>query len=264
MYFFAAGLSYQGGAYHGWQKQQHDPCTVQAQVEAALSSIAAAPVETVVAGRTDAGVHALAQVIHFVSPHWRREDAWLRGANSILPPDIRFYWVKPVSEDFHARYSARARSYRYLIWNAAQPSAVFHAYTLWHRRPLDISRMQTAAQVFLGEHDFSSFQAADCQSKTPMRCVHRVDFQRSDSLICMDIQANAFLHHMIRNMVGVLLSIGDGRRPSSWCADVLEARDRRCAGITAAPQGLYLTAIDYPEHFAIPQGEAFPDFIMKH
>lgn len=248
---YAAGVEYLGTAYSGWQAQQLAD-SVQARVEHALSHIADHSVTIVAAGRTDAGVHARGQVIHFDSTARRSDVAWLFGANSQLPPDISLSWVRPVAADFHARFSALARRYRYLIHNGNARSAVLHQRAAWSKYPLDADCMHRAAQSLLGERDFSAFRAAECQSSTPMRCVKAVSVTREAQLVRIDIAANAFLHHMVRNIVGSLMEIGSGRQPERWMAELLAGRDRRRAGATAPAAGLYFWQVDYPAEFGIP------------
>lgn len=242
----ALGVEYLGSAYCGWQRQK-DCLGVQVHLERALEKIACTPIEVFCAGRTDKGVHAMAQVVHFDSPVLRPDSAWVHGVNSHLPPDIRVLWQKNVSDDFHARFSAVARRYRYVLVNQRVRSAVFHQHQAWSSYPLDVSAMHTAMQVLVGEHDFSSFRAAECQAKHPRRCMLAVSCQRQGDLVLFDLEANAFLHHMVRNIVGSLLWIGRGEKPIDWLGDLLAAKDRKLAAPTAEPQGLYLTAVRYPE-----------------
>jgi tRNA pseudouridine38-40 synthase len=209
-------------------------------------------VECVCAGRTDAGVHASAQVAHFDSAAVRSERGWRLGANSYLPADVSVAWLKEVPEQFHARYSALARSYRYLILNRDSRSALAAGRASWERRPLDVARMQSAAQVLVGEHDFSAFRAIECQSKSPMRRVERVEVTRSAEWVTLSITANAFLHHMVRNVAGLLMSVGHGESPPERVAAVLASRDRKSSAATAPPEGLYLEAVRYPPEFGVP------------
>lgn len=235
---FAVGIEYEGSHYYGWQRLKEGP-SVQQVLEEALSKVAQAPVTLFASGRTDTGVHATRQIAHFDAPSARTQKAWVMGGNANLPRDVRIQWVVPVSDDFHARASATARRYRYLIHNSSMPPALSRDTLTWHRTPLDAERMHRAAQALIGEHDFSGFRAAKCQSSTPWRHVHFVDVKRFGPLVVVDVQANAFLHHMIRNIVGVLLAIGDGRAEERWCGEVLQARNRAEGGITAPPQGLH-------------------------
>ena len=240
---YAVGLEYDGTHYAGWQRQPFFASTIQEQVERALGQVAAHTVETTCAGRTDAGVHATAQIIHFDTDAVRSDFAWLAGANRYLPAD------------FHARYSARERHYRYLIRHHAQPSALWAHRCHWHKKALDAVAMHTAAQALIGEHDFSAFRAAECQAKSPWRYIRCIDVRDRGGWLAVDISGNAFLHHMVRNIVGTLLAVGDGRHSTAWPGEVLASRDRRAAGITAPAQGLYLNGITYPPAYALP---AFP------
>lgn len=252
---FAAALAYAGGAYSGWQKQPHAP-SVQACVERALSQLANAPVEVVAAGRTDAGVHACGQVIHFDTQAQRPLDGWLFGTNTLLPDDISMAWVHPVDASFHARYSARSRRYRYLIHAAKSRNALWHQRAAWTRRMLDVPAMHAAAQLLLGERDFSAFRAAECQSRTPWRNLQKVRVEQLGENIAVDIQANAFLHHMVRNIVGSLMEVGSARRSGAWLAEVLTAGQRSLAGPTAPACGLYFLDVAYPPQFGLPQPPA--------
>ncbi|PPD20270.1 MAG: tRNA pseudouridine(38-40) synthase TruA [Methylomonas sp.] len=245
------GLEYDGTAYAGWQFQAGKP-TVQNRLQQALTIIADQPLTVQCAGRTDAGVHALEQVVHFDCTVQRPLDAWLMGGNSHLPDDIRILWVKPAIADFHARYSAIARFYRYVILNRRMKSALLRSQATWCHDPLDAERMQRAAQHLLGEHDFSSFRAQSCQSVSPNRFMHVIDVYRQDDKIIIDICANAFLHHMVRNIVGVLMAIGTGKRPESWTQDLLQIKDRSQAAMTAPPHGLHLAGVFYPHHYGLP------------
>ena len=242
----ALGIEYLGSAYCGWQRQQ-DCLGVQNHLEQALAKIACVPIEVFCAGRTDRGVHALGQVVHFESPVIRPDSAWVHGVNSHLPPDIRVLWQRTVSEDFHARFSAVARRYRYALVNRKVRSGVFHNHQAWSSYSLDVPAMHQAMQLLLGERDFSSFRAAECQAKHPNRCVISASCQRQGDVVLFDIEANAFLHHMVRNIVGSLLWVGRGEKPVEWIAELLAAKDRKLAAPTAEPQGLYLTHVRYPE-----------------
>jgi tRNA pseudouridine38-40 synthase len=250
---FAAGLEYDGRAYSGWQFQPGLQ-TVQDVVQRALSRVADAPVEVVCAGRTDAGVHASAQVVHFDTDAVRSERGWRLGANSYLPVDVSVAWLTEVPEQFHARYSAQARSYRYFIFNRDSRSGLAFGRATWERRPLDAVRMHTAAQVLVGEHDFSAFRAIECQAKSPWRRVDCVEVARSGEWVTLSVTANAFLHHMVRNVAGLLMSVGHGESPPERVAAVLASRDRKTSAATAPPDGLYLTAVRYPAEFGLPTG----------
>jgi len=253
----ALTVEYSGAAYCGWQRQKHSP-SVQERVEQALSFVADEPVELVVAGRTDTGVHACEQVAHFDSTACRTQRSWLLGANCRLPADIRLLWVDEIDDSFHARFSAVARSYRYIIYNESVPSALFHDKVAWEHRPLDDVMMHEAAQCLIGEHDFSAFRAAGCQAKSPVRNVESVSVTRRDSQVFIDIKANAFLHHMVRNIVGSLLVIGKGEQPVAWLQQVLQGCDRRLAAMTAPAAGLYFVRAFYPSHFSLAQRDRRP------
>ncbi len=253
----ALGIEYDGSAYFGWQRQEALP-SVQSFVEQALMQIAQAPIQINCAGRTDRGVHATAQVVHFDSPVERPEQAWVQGVNSHLPQDIKIIWAKTVADDFHARFSATARAYRYLLLNRPLRPALHYNQVSWEYRSLDIKRMQQAAPYFLGEQDFSSVRGAGCQSKTAMRNVHHVKIKQQGDLIIFDIKANAFLLHMIRNMVGVFLDIGAGEQEPMWAESVLALKDRTASAATAPPQGLYLTQVIYPETAEVPSDLRLP------
>jgi tRNA pseudouridine38-40 synthase len=205
-------------------------------------------------------VHATGQVIHFDTEAQRSERSWLLGANANLPDDVRIKRVLPVDMDFHARFSAQARSYRYVILNTDVPSALLRRRVTWEHRPLDAARMRQGGSYLLGEHDFSSFRAVACQAKSPVRTIHRLDLTRSGELVYLDVQANAFLHHMVRNIAGVLISVGRGERPADWVGQVLDHRDRTRGGITAPADGLYLVGVDYPARFGVAAGPALPVF----
>ena len=247
----ACCLEYSGGAYSGWQSQS-GVRTVQGALEHALSSVADARVRVHCAGRTDTGVHAVGQWIHFAPPRQRDVGAWVRGGNANLPHDIRLLHAAAVTGDFHARHSATARHYRYIIANTPVASALCRGQATWVRQPLDEQRMHRAAQALLGERDFSAFRAASCQSRTAMRCIHRVRVRRSGALLAIDVTANAFLHHMVRNIAGALIAVGSGRRNIDWIGELLDGLDRTRAAATAAPDGLYLVGVTYPDISACP------------
>lgn len=248
---WAACIEYDGTAYHGWQSQPH-AANVQDVLDHALSKVADAPIRVAASGRTDAGVHAEAQIVHFDTAAHRNEQAWLLGGNRYLPEDVAVQWVKPVDDDFHARYAAQARDYRYWITDRAAPTALWRHRVHHSHYPLDTQAMHIAAQALSGEQDFSAFRAAACQSNTPFRNVHHVHVTRAGRWIRIDIRANAFLHHMVRNIAGSLMLVGDGRRPPEWVAQVLAGRDRRKAGMTAPARGLSLYRVHYPTHFGLP------------
>ncbi len=248
---WAAGVEYLGACYSGWQWQGHAP-SVQQEVERVLSTVGNHPVKVTAAGRTDAGVHALNQVIHFDSEAARAPHAWLLGANSQLPRDISLRWVQPADLEFHARFSATARSYRYVMWSSRARSALLEGRVAWLVGGLDAEAMHRAAQALVGEHDFSAFRDAGCQSRTPMRRLHSISVRPHGDFTVLDVRANAFLHHMVRNIVGVLLAIGQGKQPESWARTVLECRNRTQGGVTAEAGGLCFIGPEYPDHFGLP------------
>ena len=247
----ALGLEYDGSAFAGWQVQHHAQA-VQAVVQTALSKVANESVEIVAAGRTDAGVHASIQVIHFDTSAQRDERSWCLGANTNMPDSVSVLWAREVDTDFHARFSALSRSYRYVILNAKPRPALLRDRVCWFREPLDAQHMHAAAQVLVGSHDFSSFRAAECQSLTAIRHLQRIQVTRCNEYVVIDVTANAFLHHMVRNIAGVLLAVGCGKRALDWPAQVLAARERAQGGVTAVAAGLYLFGVGYPEHYGLP------------
>ncbi len=253
----AVGIEYAGSRYAGWQRQTSAP-SVQAEVERALAAIGNQPVNLLCAGRTDAGVHALGQVAHFETDAERPLRGWLIGTNGELPADIALSFVKPVPDDFHARYSARARTYRYLILNRASRAPTLHDRVLWRHRRLDATRMHEALQVLCGEHDFSAFRASECQAKLPIRQLRAIAVRRAGDLVTLEVTANAFLHHMVRNIVGSALKVGEGERPPEWIAELLASRDRRLSGPTAPPGGLYFARVEYPERYGLPPPASGP------
>jgi tRNA pseudouridine38-40 synthase len=248
----AAIVEYDGSGFSGWQLQD-GVLTVQAEVERALGVVADHAVRVVTAGRTDAGVHATGQVIHFDTDARRSDHAWLRGANSNLPQGVALRWVSPIEPEFHARFSATGRHYMYLILNRPVRPTFLARRVSWDYRPLDVVPMRAAAQSLLGTHDFSSYRAIQCQAKSPVRELRGLDVTRNGAFICIHAYANAFLHHMVRNLAGVLMAIGAGEQGVGWAREVLEARDRTLGGLTAPSDGLYLTAVEYPDAFGIPQ-----------
>lgn len=245
-----AGIEYEGTNYFGWQKQQN-VSSVQEALEKALSKIANHEINVFCAGRTDAGVHALGQVIHFDTEVTRPEAAWILGVNCNLPRDIRVHWAREISTDFHARFSATARSYQYLIHLGNVYPALLRHRAAWLPHNLDENLMQEAAQYLIGEHDFSSFRGIHCQSRSTKRNVEKIEVKRSDSLITINIKANAFLRHMVRNIIGALVEVGLKKRPPIWVQEVLFAKDRNLAGVTMPSQGLYFVTVDYPKEFLI-------------
>ena len=262
---FALGIEYDGTGFMGWQSQVHAGRTVQACVEEAIGKVADHPVDVTCAGRTDAGVHASGQVIHFDTEAKRDLRGWLLGINSNLPPDVAVRWVREMPTDFHARFRAEARQYRYLILNRATRPAIGRAQVTWHYKPLDVARMAQAAQHLLGRHDFSAFRSVECQAKQPVRTLGRLDVQRKGERILIDAVADGFLHHMVRNIAGVLMAVGEGKREPEWARAVLEGRDRTLGGVTAPPEGLSLVAVKYPAGFAVPlpEGALFSDNLPR-
>lgn len=252
----AIGLEYDGSSYAGWQAQTHAN-GLQTAVEAALSFVANHPINVIAAGRTDAGVHATMQVVHFDTEAKRSERGWVMGANANVPKNISVLWARDVSDEFSARYSALSRSYRYVILNRMARPALLHERAAWVREHLDEPRMHDAAQHLIGQHDFSSYRAAECQSFTPVRRVQRIVVSRHEEYVVVDITANAFLHHMVRNIVGVLMAVGTGRQAGDWPLRVLQARDRAVAGITAPAAGLYLFGVQYSDEFNLPSREHY-------
>ena len=247
----AMGVEYDGGSFCGWQWQVEIP-TVQEAVEHALSKVADQAIRVVCAGRTDTGVHASAQVIHFDTSAQRSERAWVMGANANLPRMVSMQWAKVVDSEFHARFSARRRRYRYVLFcRPVRPTFLAQRVT-WEYRELDAGRMDKAASCFLGEHDFSAYRAQQCQARSPIRSIYAATVVRNGPFITFEVEANGFLHHMVRNMMGVLIAIGAGEQPVEWASVVLEQRDRARGGVTAPPDGLYLTAVEYDSRFAIP------------
>lgn len=247
----ALGLEYHGAAFAGWQSQPHGR-TVQDVLEAALARIAGEPVRLHCAGRTDAGVHALGQVVHFDTGAARPESAWVRGVNACLPDRVAVLWALAVDEGFHARFSARARSYRYILYNHPVRPALWHDSVGWFHGPLDLGAMVAAARCLPGEHDFSAFRAAQCQAKSPVKTLHQARIIRRGDYFLFDFCANAFLHHMVRNLVGALVYVGKGRYPPEWLGEVLAGRDRSRAAPTFAAAGLYFTGAEYGERWQLP------------
>lgn len=247
----ALGIEYHGHDYHGWQIQRN-LLTIQGCLEEALSKIANEPITTHCAGRTDAGVHAIGQVVHFETSVTRNMRAWLLGTNTYLPSTIAVRWAKVVDDNFHARHSALSRHYRYIIYNHTSRPALLTSRITWNYDILNIATMQAASRYLIGELDFTSFRSSECESKSPMRNVTKIAIDRYDDYIVIDIEANAFLHHMVRNIVGSLLCVGTGYKEPEWIHEVLLAKDRRQAAETASPYGLYLINVRYPEIYKIP------------
>ncbi|MDD7805995.1 MAG: tRNA pseudouridine(38-40) synthase TruA [Endozoicomonas sp. (ex Botrylloides leachii)] len=258
---YVASIQYDGSSFHGWQRLNAGLATIQAEIEKALSKVANHPVDVVCAGRTDAGVHGCNQIIHFDTNAERTMRSWIYGANANLPNAISVNWVVPIDNDFHARFSAQCRHYRYIIYNhKIRPSHLSKGVT-WTHRPLDEKRMQQAAAYLIGKHNFTSYRSVQCQAKNPVRTIVKLDISRHGYLIVIDIQANAFLHHMVRNIAGVLMAIGCGKREPEWAKAVLDAHDRKKGGVTAAPWGLYFVDVRYPEKFDLPTIALGPYFI---
>lgn len=249
---YAACVEYDGTNFSGWQAQKNDVRTVQEVVEAALARVADHETTIITAGRTDKAVHAAHQIIHFDSNSDRSEFAWCRGTNRFLDRDVRLLWVKAVDDEFHARFSALSRSYRFIIHNTPIKSALYRNYATHELVSLDPQLMSQAAEVLLGEHDFSSFRAAGCQAHSPIRTMHELNLNYRGEWIWFDLTANAFLQHMVRNIAGCLIEIGSGKRSVEWLGEVLAAKDRTKAGVTARPNGLYLAGVNYPDAFSLP------------
>ena len=244
-------MEYDGSAFSGWERQR-DRRTVQETLERALARIAAQPVAVVCAGRTDDGVHATGQVAHFDTDAERPERAWVLGSNTELPDDVAVRWARPVGPAFHARFSAVRRAYRYVVLERRTRSALWRARAAWTHRTLDAARMHEAAQHLVGRHDFSAFRAAGCQARSAVRTVHSLEVRRDEDFVHVSVVADAFLQHMVRNIVGVLIAVGCGEAPSDWTAEVLRTRDRTRGGVTARPEGLYLVGVEYPEEHGLP------------
>ncbi len=247
----ALGVEYLGTPYCGWQYQHH-ALSVQQVLEEALAQVADQPVRVHCAGRTDAGVHAIEQVVHFETTAMRPERAWTLGVNAHLPDEVAVRWARPVASGFHARFSAVARHYRYLILRRPARSALWHRRAFWTHRALSVAPMREAAAALIGRHDFTSFRALACQAKSPVRTLRYLDLSERGDLLVLNVGADGFLHHMVRNLVGVLLAIGRGERPADWAAELLALRDRAHAGVTAPAHGLYLVRVDYPAAFGLP------------
>jgi tRNA pseudouridine38-40 synthase len=247
----ALGIEYDGSRFCGWQSQP-EACGVQDALERAVAQIASESVQIVTAGRTDAGVHALNQVAHFDTMADRPEMAWVRGVNALLPASVSVLWSRVVDEDFHARFSAQARRYRYILFAHPVRPALLTSYTGWVHNGLDIEKMQVAASSLIGEHDFSAFRAAECQAKSPVKTMKQITISRQGNFVVFDFEANAFLHHMVRNMVGSLVYVGKGKHEPVWMKEILEKGDRSLAAPTFAAEGLYLSSIVYGEKWLLP------------
>ncbi len=250
------GIEYDGSLFCGWQ-YQNERRTVQDEVQKALSKVADNRITVHCAGRTDSGVHALEQVVHFDTEINRNLDSWLMGGNANLPRDVRIIWARPAVDDFHARFSAIARFYRYVILNRKMKSALIPHQATWCYNFLDEVKMHEAAQVLIGEHDFSSFRAQGCQSNSPRRLIYFINVDRQQDQVIIELSANAFVHHMVRNIAGVLMEIGMDKRPVSWTRELLEIKDRSRGGVTASPYGLYLGGVYYPDKYGINKHPVF-------
>ncbi len=259
---YAAIVSYNGSAYSGFQRQK-DQVTVQGELETGLSSIANTPIVIAASGRTDSGVHASHQVIHFDSKSIRSSANWIKGTNSRLPSDISLSWARDVEPQFHARFSAESRTYRYVIGRSVSRPALLADFMTWTQYPLDTRKMSEACSYLLGEQDFSTFRGATCQSRSPCREVTRAVIYDYDDWVIFEISANAFVLHMVRNIVGSLLEVGYGRQPPHWVAALLQGRDRTKAAATAPARGLYLVAVDYPAGYSLPIAEKGPLFLPR-
>jgi len=255
----ALGIEYNGSLFNGYQLQSAGTRTVQGELERALSKVANEPVRLTCAGRTDTGVHATGQVVHFDTAVERELKAWMLGGNTNLPRDISIHWVRQVSAEFSARFSAISRSYRYILFNRKVRSAVFQHNVSWSFEPLDATVMNEAAQLLIGEHDFSAFRSSQCQAKHAVREMQAISVKREADYVILDIRANAFLHHMVRNIMGTLMVIGRGEQPVTWIQEVLQAQDRKKAGMTAQAAGLYLINVEYPEEHGLPDSGWLPN-----
>ncbi|MGF1701404.1 tRNA pseudouridine(38-40) synthase TruA [Photobacterium makurazakiensis] len=256
----ALGIEYDGAKYHGWQRQ-NDVVSVQGCLEKSLSKIANQPIEVICAGRTDAGVHGTGQVVHFDIDVDRKMAAWTMGVNTHLPKDIAVRWAKEVDDEFHARFSATARRYRYIINNNALRPAILSSGVSHYHGELDEKAMHEAGQYLLGENDFTSFRAMQCQSRSPWRKLMHLNVSRQGDFVIIDVKASAFVHHMVRNIAGSLIKVGHGEQKPEWIQWLLEQKDRRLAGTTAKAEGLYLVDVDYPEKYALPRSTLGPLFL---
>ena len=255
---YALGIEYDGAGFFGWQRQNHAP-SVQQSIEKALTAVANHPVTAICAGRTDTGVHALGQVVHFDSPSERSERQWILGINSNLPETVRVLWIRTVDDSFHARFGAHSRSYRYSIMNRWVRPAIGVSYYGWCRQRLDTEQMHEASQLLSGKHDFSAFRSAGCSAQHAIREVTAISVTRQEQIVNIDITANAFLYHMVRNIVGSLIAVGRGEESLQWFADVFNSRDRKLAGVTADPAGLYFMSVRYDPKYNLPESpEPFP------
>lgn len=256
----AIGIEYDGSQFKGWQMQSHGTRTVQESVQIALSKIANHPVIVTCAGRTDTGVHATDQVVHFDTTAIRENKAWIMGVNTELPDDVSILWAHEVVDDFNARFKATMRSYRYIIRNSSTRPAIHNHRVTWIYDELDTAAMHESAQSLIGQHDFSSFRSSQCQAKHAVRVMKSITVTRQQGHIYIDVRANAFLHHMVRNIVGSLLLVGRGDKNPQWMADLLELKDRKQAGMTASASGLYLVAVEYPPEYGLPSKGWLPQY----
>ena len=259
---WSLGIEYDGSAFHGFQRQRHEPRTVQAALEQALSFVAAEPIAIICAGRTDTGVHATAQVVHFDTAAERPAGAWVRGGNSRSAEGVVIRWAHSVGAEFHARFSARSRRYLYIMCDAQEPYALRRNYVSHTRGALNVERMQTAARALIGEHDFSSFRAAGCQARSPVRSIFQFRVWRTGDCVFFEVSANAFLQHMVRNIVGTLCQVGSGVLPVVAIGEILAQRDRRVAGPSASANGLYLTQVTYDRDYGFPTAARAPWFVV--
>jgi len=258
----ALGLAYDGEPWQGWQTQPGG-LTVQDALEAALAQFLARPTPTICAGRTDTGVHALCQVVHVDTDAHRAPGSWVRGLNALLPDSIAVQWAQPVDDDFHARFSALSRTYVYVLRQARVRSPFTHGRAGWCFRPLELQRMRQAAERLIGEHDFSAFRSSQCQAASPVRTLYSLDIQHSDGCFVFTFRANAFLHHMVRNLMGALIYIGQGKHAPGWIDSLLEQGDRRLSAPTFSPAGLYLAGVEYPDRFGLPASH-ITDLMATH
>ncbi|HZR03283.1 MAG TPA: tRNA pseudouridine(38-40) synthase TruA [Burkholderiales bacterium] len=256
-------LEYDGTNFCGWQTQPSG-CAVQDALDRALTQIAAHPIETQCAGRTDAGVHALGQVVHFDTTASRPLSAWVRGVNTLLPRSIAVRSARVVADSFHARYRATARRYSYLLLNRPERPGLFHNYVGWHHRKLDGDAMRNASRQLIGTHDFSAFRAAECQARTPVKTMQKIEIEHHGDMFVFHFVADAFLHHMVRNIVGCLVKVGTGSRPEEWIRDVLDGRQRERGAPTFAASGLYLTGVEYDPHWGVPAPTSAAPVLLQH
>jgi len=263
MHRVALAVEYNGAGFHGFQSQPNGVVTVQSALEKGLTAVANEPITLVCAGRTDAGVHATSQIVHFDTLAVRPEKAWRLGARVHLPYGVSIRWAKEVECGFHARFSALARTYRYVLSDRPAAPGLLYDQVTWFDRHLSVELMREGASYLVGEHDFTSFRATQCQARSPVRCINHLHIVRRGDLIILEVQANAFLHHMVRNIVGVLAAVGCGDMRAAKVGDILAARDRKAGGVTAKPNGLYLVNVDYPDHFNLPQLSPGPLFFTE-